>query len=157
MRLYQKQGFQTIRRLIGFIRSEKSADFVSEANEHLHEIDLREMGRLILQHGLPDLPWQLSGETIALLNPPARAYQKGQAYAAISDPNVEHVVIWSLLVEPEARGKGLAVELLKDIMTNHAGKTWHVPAIWPEEFGGIFEQAGFQREELSQWHMKLGL
>lgn len=157
VRLYQKQGFQTIRRLIGFIRSESSPDFVSEANEHLHEIDLREMGRLILQHGLPDLPWQLSGETIALLNPPARAYQKGQAYAAISDPNVEHAVIWSLLVEPEARGKGLAVELLKDIMTNHAGKTWHVPAIWPEEFGGIFEQAGFQREELSQWQMELGL
>jgi GNAT superfamily N-acetyltransferase len=155
VRLYQKQGFQTIRRLIGFIRSENSPNFVSEANEHLHEIDLREMGRLILQHGLPDLPWQLSGETIALLHPPVRAFKKGCAYIVISNPDVEQVVIWSLLVEPEARGKGLSVELLENVMANYPGKTWHVPAIWPEEFGVIFERVGFQREELSQWQMRL--
>jgi hypothetical protein len=42
-------------------------------------------------------------------------------------------------------------------MAHYAGKTWHVPAIWPEEFGPLFERAGFQREELSQWQMKLSL
>jgi GNAT superfamily N-acetyltransferase len=115
------------------------------------------MGRLILQYGLPDLPWQLSGETIALLNPPARAYKNGGAYIAISNPDVEHVVIWSLLVEPDARGEGLAVNMLNQILANHKGKTWHVPAIWPEEFGIIFERAGFQREDLSQWQMRLEL
>jgi hypothetical protein len=32
-----------------------------------------------------------------------------------------------------------------------------MPAILPEEFGKVFERAGFEREELSQWQMKLDL
>jgi len=153
VRLYEKHGFQNVRRLIGLINQNPKQDSKSD----LQEIDLRDMGQLILQHGLPDLPWQLSGETIALLNPPVRAFKKGCAYIAISNPDVEQVVIWSLLVEPEARGKGLSVELLENVMANYPGKTWHIPAIWPEEFGVIFERAGFQREELSQWQMRLSL
>jgi GNAT superfamily N-acetyltransferase len=151
--LYQKFGFQPIRRLISLIRR----DATETAKNNLQEIDLREMGSLIQQYGLPDLPWQLSGETVALLSPPVRAYKRGHSYAAISDPSVEHVVIWSLLVEPEARGSGLGVDMLGSIIAKHTNKTWHVPAIWPEEFGKIFEQAGFQREELSQWQMRLFL
>jgi GNAT superfamily N-acetyltransferase len=151
VRLYNKFGFLPIRRLISLIRQDAKEILTND----LQEIDLDEIGRLIKQHGLSDLPWQLSGETIALLNPPARAYKKGPAYAAISDPAAEHVVIWSLLVEPGARGNGLGVDMLKSVMAKHTKKTWHVPAIWPEKFGKLFEQAGFQREELSQWQMRL--
>jgi GNAT superfamily N-acetyltransferase len=151
--LYKNFGFETVRRLIGLICQ------VAKENTRtdLQEIDLREMGRLISQHGLQDLPWQLSGETIALMNPPTRAYKLGEAYITISNPDVEHVVISSLLVEPSARGRGLGVEMLKKIMAHHTGKIWHVPAIWPEEFGVIFERTGFQREKLSQWQMRLSL
>lgn len=153
VKLYQKSGFQVVRRLIGFERKE------AEEKERgaLYKIDLREMGRLVSQHGLPDLPWQLSGESIAQLNPPAGAYCKGQAYVAISDVEAEHVVIWSLLVEPEARGQGLGSDLLKSLIAEYPGRTWHVPAILPEELGKIFERAGFEREELSQWQMTLSL
>jgi GNAT superfamily N-acetyltransferase len=154
--LYQKHGFQTIRRLVGFVNDTKSGDFALRTTD-LQEMDLREMGRLVLQYGLPDLPWQLSGETIALLNPPACAYKNGDAYIALSNPDAEHVVVWSLLVELQARGKGLAVQLLEDVMAKHVGKRWHVPAILPEELGCVFERAGFEREELSQWQMRLGL
>lgn len=153
VRLYKRHGFRSIRRLMGFMIQDAKQD----AKNDLQEIDLREMGRLVLQHGLPDLPWQLSGETIALLNPPVRAFKKGEAYVAVSNPDAGHVIIWSLLVEPGSRGQGLAVEMLNQVMAGHAGRTWHVPAIWPEEFGGIFERAGFRREELSQWQMRLGL
>jgi ribosomal protein S18 acetylase RimI-like enzyme/predicted GNAT family acetyltransferase len=156
VRLYKRSNFQTIRRLIGFAGNAKSDNPAHQAS-HLQEIDLREMGRLILQHGLPDLPWQFSGETIALLNPPARAYRNGQAYIAISDPSTENVVIWSLLVETAARGQGLAAEMLQDVMATFPNKQWHVPAILPEELGFVFERAGFQREELSQWQMRLML
>jgi ribosomal protein S18 acetylase RimI-like enzyme len=157
VRLYQKQGFEIIRRLIGFKHETRASASNGPQIKPLQEIDLREMGCLIVQYGMPDLPWQLSGETIALLNPPARAYQNSSAYIAVSDLTVEHVVIWSLLVDPDARGKGLAVQMLETMMTIHRGKTWHVPAIWPEEFSGVFEQAGFQREELSQWQMERDL
>lgn len=151
--LYKKFGFQTVRRLISLIRKDAHEETISE----IQEIDLREAGRLILQYGLRDLPWQLSGESIALLNPPAHAYQNGQAYAVISNPDTEHVVIWSLFVESDMHEVEPAVDVLKSVIANHAGKTWHVPAIWPEEFGNLFEQVGFQREELSQWQMRLGL
>lgn len=158
IRLYQKFGFQKVRRLIGLTRQCDTSEHTNrDAIHNLEEIDLRVMGGLILQHGLPDLPWQLSGESIALLNPPARAYKKGQAYAAISDPTAGHVVVWSLLVEREARGNHLAADMLKSVISQHADKTWHIPAVMPEEFGGIFERAGFQREELSQWQMRLSL
>jgi GNAT superfamily N-acetyltransferase len=153
VKLYQKCGFQIVRRLIGFVRQ----NAVEEEKGPLQEIDLREMGRLISQHGLSDLPWQLSGESIAEMNPPARAYWKGPAYAAISNPDAERVVIWSLLVEEVARGKGLGTDLLKHLLANHKGKTWHVPAIFPEQFENVFRKAGFEREELSQWQMKLDL
>lgn len=153
VRLYRKFGFQTVRRLVGLI----CRDVKQAAKSDLIEVDLREMGRLVSMYGLPDLPWQLSGETVALLTPPARAFRKEKAYIAVSNPEAEHVAVWSLLVEPPARGNGVAVELLESLMANYAGKTWHVPAIWPEELGLIFERAGFQREELSQWQMSLSL
>ena len=151
VRLYRKCGFQTVRRLISLIRKDAREEGVSD----LQEMDLREIGRLISQYGLSDLPWQLSGESIAQMNPPARAYCKGQAYIVISNPATEHVVIWSLLVEPSARGNNLGADIIKIVIANHAGKTWHVPAIFPEEFGKVFERAGFEKGELSQWQMRL--
>jgi ribosomal protein S18 acetylase RimI-like enzyme len=153
VKLYETSGFRTVRRLVGFIRN--PAGQAGESD--LAEIDLRELGRLISQHGLPDLPWQLSGESIAEMNPPARAYCQDRAYLAISDPRAEHVVIWSLLVEPEARGRGQAAAILKSLAAHHLDKTWHVPAIFPEEFEQVFARAGFERDELSQWQMRLSL
>jgi ribosomal protein S18 acetylase RimI-like enzyme len=155
VKLYRKVGFQTVRRLIGFTRRGNGAE--DGARSDLQEIDLREMGKLISQHGLSDLPWQLSGESIAQMNPPARAYRKGQAYVAVSNLDSEHLVIWSLLVAQNARGNGLATDMLKSIIAYHADKTWHVPAVFPEEFGRVFERAGFEKEKISQWQMRLSL
>jgi len=153
VKLYQKSGFQIVRRLISLIRK----DGHEKEKSVLQEIDLREIGRLISQHGLSDLPWQLSGESIAQMTPPAHAYCRGQAYVAISNPDAEHVVIWSLLVEQNARGNGHGTDLLKCVIANHKGKTWHVPALFPEEFESVFIKAGFEREKLSQWQMRLAL
>jgi ribosomal protein S18 acetylase RimI-like enzyme len=153
VKLYQKCGFQSMRRLIGLIRKDAKEKEITT----LTEIDLREAGSLISQHGVSDLPWQLAGETIAHMNPPARAFRNGPALVVTSNPNAEHVVIWSVLVEPQARGQQLGVDMLKSVIASHPGKTWHVPAIFPEEFGKIFERAGFEMEELTQWQMKLVL
>ena len=153
VRLYQKCGFQTVRRLIGLIR--KSA---KESNTGvLEEIDLRDAGKLISQFGLVDLPWQLAGETIAHFNPPARAYRNGPALVVISNPEAEHVMIWSILVEPQARGQQLSVEMLKNIIAYYPERTWHVLALFPEELGKLFERAGFEREKLTQLQMRLKL
>ena len=155
VRLYRKYGFETVRRLVGYTHKGKSA--AEGGLAVLEEIDLREMGTLISFYGLPDLPWQLSGESIAQMNPPAHAYRDGPAHIVISNPEVEHVVIWSLLVTPGARGKGRGTELLKRMIAHRLDRTWHVPALCPEEFGNVFERAGFEKETLSQWQMRLGL
>jgi ribosomal protein S18 acetylase RimI-like enzyme len=151
VRLYQKYGFQSVRRLVSYIRREA----VELAPDEIYEMDIRDMASLITQHGMPNLPWQLSAETIAQMNPPVRAFFRDQAYIVISDPGETHVLLWSLLVEPEARGHHCGVKMLKAVIAHYPGHTWHVPAIYPEEMGGVFERAGFEREELSQWQMSL--
>ena len=151
--LYQKFGFQTMRRLVGFIRREA----IELEDYELNEIDLREMGALVSQFGLRDLPWQISGETIAQMTPPVRAYRNGHSYAAISNPHMDHVVIWSVLVEPQERGQNLGSRVLKQVIAQFTGRTWHVPAIYPEEMSGMFERASFEPEKLSQWQMRLPL
>jgi ribosomal protein S18 acetylase RimI-like enzyme len=152
VKLYRKCGFETTRRLIGLIRKDAAAKTDARS---LPEIDLRKAGALIAQHGLPDLPWQLAGETIAHLNPPARAFYDGSACVVTSSPDADHVVIWSVLVETSARGHGQGAEFLQTVMGAYPGRIWHVPAILPEELGVVFERAGFEREELSQFQMKL--
>ena len=153
VKLYRRHGFESVRRLLGYTRQDK--DSKEARKKDLYKMDLDEMGRLIAQHGLADLPWQLSPESITRMNPPAHAYRDGQAYIVLSNPEAEHVVIWSLLVEQEARGTGRGSELLKGVRTHWHGKTWHIPALCPEEFGIVFERAGFEKEKLSQWQMKL--
>jgi len=155
VKLYRKYGFESTRRLVGYVCREEPV--IKTEGSDLSEIDLPKMAGLISQYGLPDLPWQLSGESVREINPRPHAYCRKQAYILISNPESEHVVIWSLLVEPEARGQGKGAELLKRIMNHHPGKIWHVPALCPEEFGHVFERAGFKRETLSQWQMKRSL
>jgi ribosomal protein S18 acetylase RimI-like enzyme len=153
IKLYRKYGFQSIRRLVGYLRMNAGENNKAD----LKKIDLHEMGSLINQHAVTDLPWQLSAESITQMNPPPYAYCNGPAYIVISNPEADHVMIWSLLVEPQARGQGRGTEILKRVLAHYPGKTWHVPAIWPEELGKVFERAGFEKEELSQWQMKVEL
>ena len=151
--LYEKCGFEIVRRLIGFLRK----DAIEEAESKPEEIDIYEAAKWITQYGLMNLPWQLSGESIAQFNPPARAYKNGLAYIVISNPEANDIAIWSLLVEAQSRENGLGVQILKSVIALYPNKTWHVPAILPEELGNVFERAGFVREELSQWQMRLSL
>ena len=151
--LYEKCGFEVVRRLISFVRK----DAWEEETQEVEEIDIHAAAHLIAQYGLLNLPWQCSAESIAQFNPPMRAYKNERAYMVISNPEAHDIAIWSLLVEPQVRGNGLGVRMLKAMMAHHPGKTWHVPAILPEELGKVFERSGFVREELSQWQMKLSL
>jgi ribosomal protein S18 acetylase RimI-like enzyme len=151
--LYEKYGFKKVRRLVGLALAnppvaEKAA---------LEEMDICQVANLVCQHGLPDLPWQMAGETVTTLTPPARAYKLDAAYAVITNPDVENVSFWTILVEPQARRQGQATRLINAILTAYPGKTWHIPAIFPEETVGPFEKLGFAREEILQWQMSLAL
>jgi GNAT superfamily N-acetyltransferase len=153
VKLYQKVGFKTVRRLVGY----KLENPQSDSKDELREVDIRELARLVTYHGLKDLPWQLSGVTISHFTPPARAFRLSDAYCLISNPEAEHVAISSVLVKTGSRGAGLSPVLMRALFARFPNKTWHVSPIYPEEMSFIFEQVGMKREEISQWQMSLKL
>jgi ribosomal protein S18 acetylase RimI-like enzyme len=161
LRLYRRCGFQTVRRLASYTASPTAAPADAgnpdtEVDERLgSKVDVRELARLVSAYGLPDLPWQISGESLAHQGPPSLAYQLEGAYITISNPQAEQVAVRALLVLPAVRGQGRAIRLLRSTMARYPHKTWRVPAFCPEEMGGLFERAGFTQGSLSQFQMRL--
>jgi ribosomal protein S18 acetylase RimI-like enzyme len=154
VRLYQKLGFQMQRRLAGY-RGQLAE---GQAHEGLQEVDIREVAHLLTCYSGPDLPWQLSGETLAQSGWPNRGYRLGAAYGAISNPEQPQITLKALVVPPAARRQGAATALLQALAAEYPGKTWAAPPIWPEEVtAGLFEKLGFTRESLSQLQMILTL
>jgi ribosomal protein S18 acetylase RimI-like enzyme len=153
VKLYEKVGFQKVRRLVGY----KLENPQSESAHALEEIDIRDLARQVTYHGMKDLPWQLSGTTIMQHTPPSRAFRLNDAYCLISNPDVNDVAISSVLVKARSRGAGLSGVLLRALFAKFPNKIWHVSPIYPEEMGFIFEQVGMERESLSQWQMSRAL
>ncbi|MFN8384109.1 MAG: GNAT family N-acetyltransferase [Anaerolineales bacterium] len=149
VKLYEKIGFAKVRRLVGYRLENPQA----ESNEELEEIDIRELAREVSYHGLENLPWQLSGTTIAHHTPPSRAFRLKDAYCLISNPDPTDVSISSVLVKTNSRGAGQSGALMRALFARFLNKVWHVSPIYPEEMGVIFEQVGMTRETLSQWQM----
>lgn len=157
LHLYQKFGFNKVRRLVGYAKEAAPVARTQPLLEELEEVEMAELGTAVLCHGLTDLPWQISGETLCNFSLPQRAYKLKSAYLALSDLEQSQILIQSLLVLPDARKMGQAKELLESAMTQFPNKKWKVPAICPEEVGGFFEKMGFIQEEISQFQMRLTL
>jgi len=147
VRLYEKHEFRRLRRLLGF----KAEQPTGSPDAGLQSCGQDPVLDLIREHRLKDLPWQLDAETLSRID--SFGYQLREAYTLISDPGVEHISVRALVVPTQARGQGQAVNLLQTLFAKFPGKTWHVPAIFPEEMGDTFERADMQPEPLSQWQM----
>ena len=154
VKLYQGSGFEVTRRLIGFSCENPEA----MSSESLEEIDVRQVARILSDHGPADLPWQASAATLGQQGPPYRAFSLGPAYVVISDSERDYISIRSLVVKKESRNRGHAKRIIKALFSQFPQKTWAVPVIYPEEIApGLFEGLGFQREKLSQFQMALKL
>jgi ribosomal protein S18 acetylase RimI-like enzyme len=154
VRLYERAGFQRIRRLVGYRLSYPTGT----SDPALEEVDLREVARVLTYYGLPDLPWQLAGESLAQDSLPQRGHRLGAAYAAISDPDRDHIFLKALVVPLEAQGQEAATRLLRALIGRYPDKTWQVPILWPEELApGLFKDLSFVRESLTQLQMRLDL
>jgi ribosomal protein S18 acetylase RimI-like enzyme len=154
IKLYQRAGFGVVRRLLGYSVQPQTAG----SSVALAEVDIYAVSKLIAQHGLPDLPWQVSDTAIARFTPPHRAYQMEQGYCVVSDVARESIVIRALIVPSADRRQGHATQLLQALYASFPGKRWVIPAICPEEIGRDFlEKRGFVATELSQFKMALEL
>lgn len=157
VRLYENVGFTRRRRLVGLV-AERLTPTAAPTGDQLEEFDPRSVAELVTRYGLADLPWQLSGETLALAGPPARGYRLGPAFAAISDPAQPRISLRSLVVLPEARRQSHATALLNSLIAQFPDKTWAIPAIMPEELAlPVFERLGFMRDTISQFQMETSL
>jgi ribosomal protein S18 acetylase RimI-like enzyme len=158
--LYRAFGFKEIRRLVGFAGPPPSH---AVAPADLIEVDLPEVAAAVRHHGLPNLPWQLSSETLAQLTPPSAAYRMDGAWIALTDPSQPVVTIRALVaardksvgrdsVEP---GDSREATLLRAVMAKHPGKQeWRLSAVWPEELAPSIAPAGLPRTALTQWQMQ---
>lgn len=153
--LYEKCGFRKVRRLTGHA-GRPAVDAAADAAA-LEEIDARELARIVSAHGLADIPWQLSAETLAHATPPARCFRLGPSALMIANPAAETVGIRALVTEAGARGGGHSLALLRAVMARFPGREWRASAIFPEEMGAAFTAAGLVRTELSQWQMEMSL
>lgn len=155
VKLYERSEFQKVRRLTG--HGGKPAVPARAVPPLLEEIDPRELARLIGEHGLPDIPWQLSAETIAHATPPALAFRLGPSALLISNPAADVIGIRALVTERAARGLGHSQALLRAVMARFPGKEWRASAVYPEDMGATFTAAGLARTPLSQWQMTRAL
>ena len=151
VKLYRIHGFETIRRLIGFAGPPR----VTSAAGDLVEVDLREVAEAVVRNDQPDLPWQLSGETIAQLTPPAVAYRLDDTWLAMTDPAQPAVVVRALIAHRDVQGRGRELALLRSVMAKYPGRTeWRFQPVWPEELSDAISPLGLARLPLAQWQMK---
>lgn len=155
VRLYEHCGFQKIRRLTG--HGGRPAIPAHAAAAALEEIDPRELSAMVSGHGLPNLPWQISPETIAHATPPAIAFRFGASAVLLTNPAADVVGIRALVTQRDQRGRGSSLALLRAVMARYPGKEWRSSAIFPEEMGEAFTSAGLARTPLSQWQMTRAL
>ncbi|MBI5424175.1 MAG: GNAT family N-acetyltransferase [Opitutae bacterium] len=155
VQLYEVCGFQKIRRLTG--HAGRPAASAEAGDSALEEIDPRTLAALVAEHGLPDLPWQISAETIAQATPPALAFRLGPSALLISSPAADTIGIRAIVTERTHRGRGHSLALLRAVIAEFPGKEWRASAIFPEEMGETFTAAGLARTPLSQWQMSRAL
>jgi len=157
VKLYERSGFHRVRRLVGFACSASGEARSTAAGDQMEEVDVRSVGAAVTAHGPIDLPWQLSGETIAQLTPPAIGYRLNGAWLAIANLTAPPIMVRALVAERGVAGHDQEIALLRAAMARHAGAEWRVTAIWPEEHAGVFLDAGFTRTPLTQWQMRRDL
>jgi ribosomal protein S18 acetylase RimI-like enzyme len=158
VRLYQGVGFEIVRRLVGYKLESARADAAAVPSADLRAISTYEVARVVVQHGAPDLPWQMAGTALARSAPPDVGYELEGAYAVISNPAAAVVALKALIIPPELRQQGRAARLLRALFAAHPQKTWVISAVCPEEIGAeLFASFGFERQAISQWQMRLSL
>jgi ribosomal protein S18 acetylase RimI-like enzyme len=141
VRLYERLGFQRVRRLVGFVGTPPPEPAA------LEEVEPLACARLLAE----DLPWQLAPATVAGLALPARAFRLGPAVAVLADVSAPTLALRALAVEPHARGQGAGRRLLRALAAAWPGRPLAVSAIVPEGLcDGFFLGAGFSHPALSQ-------
>lgn len=156
VRLYKSLGFRMVRRLVGYRRETQPA---SGAGDALREIDPLEFARVAHRESDADLPWMISPETLMAATAPARAFAlEDGAYALVANPDAETLTLTAIVVPRAHRRQGWGTRMLRALEAAFPGRPWQAVALIPENMApGFFEQAGWERQGISQLEMRLEL
>jgi GNAT superfamily N-acetyltransferase len=150
VRLYESAGFERRRRLVGALGRPPAGPVVPS---ELTEADPRILAAAVAAHGWPDLPWQVSAESLAHAGPPTEAWRLGPAWALVALPAPETLLLRAVVTEASARRQGHGRALLQALMARHPGREWRASALFPEEIEPFFAASGLVRSPLTQWQM----
>jgi len=158
VRLYHSLGFETRRRLIGYRRPADVGTPSAVADPV--EMDPLSIARRVAEEGPADLPWFLAPETLAAVAAPARGLSlDGKAFAVVEPaPQPASLALRTLLVNRDARGRGLGRAMISALAAAHPGHDLLLTANVPEELApGFMARMGFQRTPICQFEMDLDL
>ncbi|KAJ6440603.1 acetyltransferase, gnat family [Purpureocillium lavendulum] len=161
VQLYKRAGFTVHRELLGWQRDAPGSDEFRDSSSELKSCSFEDVDKLVKEHGATDLPWQAWGFVKNAHAKTHRAFQLGNAYCVVSNPEDDEkdtVGLQSLIVAPSSRGKGEASQLIKALMTRYPTKKWMASPIFPKEYGDKIAAAlGFSTTSLTQYQMYLKL
>ncbi len=155
--LYESCGYRSIRRLMGYDYQGRQADNRIFQPKVLEQIDILEAARQIAAWESADLPWQCSGFSLAKVGVPAVAYHTDDCYAICSNPDAETINLLGIAVPPDMQRKGMATQLVANLVSAHSSKNWHVSPICPQEYGAIFIRNNININPINQFQMELRL
>ncbi|KAH8179499.1 acetyltransferase (GNAT) family protein [Sarocladium implicatum] len=155
VRLYSRAGFKMIRELWGFKTDASGGEPVLHSD--LQSCALEEVDAVIAAHGVPNLPYQARG--FIKLVEGGVAFRLDHAYCVINDPDAgDEVKVWSLIVEPEWRGKGQAKRLVEAMVAKFPNKKFDVRPLFPREYvEPLLKYVKGEAYPVYQYHMRLDL
>jgi len=114
------------------------------------EVDVSEVAQAILNEQRP-WPWQQSAASVIQSALPVRGWRWRSAFTCTSDLNAATIGLRGFAGEDE----DLAA-LLRAVAKRFPGKSWRVFPTIPEDiYVGVFEEAGFEVDEISQFWMRI--
>ena len=152
--LYESVGMVKTRRLVGYKRGPSQGRAIA-----LDVIDPSHLIRLQAAECRSDLPWDFKPETLTL----KVGFLKGfalddSAFALISDPPGERIILWTLFTREDVRRSGLGRKLVEGIAALYPERTIVTPVALPDDHAPEFLKAlGFEEVSISQFEMAIDL
>ncbi len=147
IRIYQKAGFEITRKLIGF----EGKELQGETCSRVRECDPRLAAQALMQLA-PNLPWQVSGESLLSCTSHMRAFRYIGSIVFLHTSGETHTHIRGLTVHDEEEGR----TLLKHVLALYPKHIWRLSPCFPESLLlPLLPSLGFEPLSLAQYEMRI--